>query len=110
MNLNTSPTVRAGTGSLLFTVLAIQILLLPAALAQSTTNQTTASATNQPVNLKEVVVTGRLTPTADTVGFAPLQTISAEEIQKTGATDVLSALLKLNPAVQRLGQLHRAEQ
>lgn len=93
----TSPTVHAATGSVLFRVFAIQILMLSAALAQTTTNQTTTPATNEPVKLQEVVVTGRLTPTADTVGPAPLQTISAQDIQKTGATDVLGVLLKLNP-------------
>lgn len=98
MNPATSPPFYSSTGSALFRVLAIQILILPAVLAQTTTNQTTPAATSEPVKLPEVIVTGRLTPTTDSVGPAPLQTITAEDIQKTGALDIMSALLKINPS------------
>src|SRR5438445_12897882 len=39
--------------------------------------------------MKPVVVTGSYIPTAETVGPAPVQTITAVQIEKVGAQDVL---------------------
>jgi iron complex outermembrane receptor protein len=82
---------------LLTSLAACQILTPPAASAQTATNLTTDITNTAPILLEDVVVTGRLTPTADTVGPAPVQIISAEDIRKAGTMDVLSTLLKLNP-------------
>src|SRR2546430_16518979 len=70
-------------------VLGIQMLALPVALAQQ--------ATNQPVKLEKTVVTGSLIPTAETVGPAPVDIVSAERIQQVGSQDVLATLKTLNP-------------
>lgn len=82
---------------LLSSLAAMQILTPPAASAQTSTNLTTDFTNTAPILLEDVVVTGRLTPTADTVGPAPLQIISSEDIRKAGTMDVMSTLLKLNP-------------
>lgn len=76
---------------------ACQFLTAASLPAQTATNQTDTVTNSQPVKLEDVVVTGRLTPTADTVGPAPVQTITSEDIRKAGTTDVLGTLLKLNP-------------
>ena len=47
--------------------------------------------------LTPVVVTGSLIPTTELVGPAPVNTISAEEIEKSGAQDVLALVKKLDP-------------
>jgi iron complex outermembrane receptor protein len=78
-------------------IVATQTLALLSVQAQTVTNQAVAVTNNTPIDLGEVVVTGRLTPTADTVGPYPLQTITSEDIQKAGTMDVLSTLVKLNP-------------
>src|SRR5882672_5691174 len=46
--------------------------------------------------MKPVVVTGSYIPTAETVGPAPVQTITAAEIQKVGAQDVLDLVKKVS--------------
>src|SRR5438876_3848857 len=46
--------------------------------------------------MKPVVVTGSYIPTAETVGPAPVQTISAAEIEKVGAQDVLDLVKKVS--------------
>src|SRR5437762_10983389 len=70
-------------------VLGIQMLALPVALAQQ--------ATNAPVKMEKTVVTGSLIPTAETVGPAPVDVVSAERIQQVGSQDVLATLKALNP-------------
>jgi iron complex outermembrane receptor protein len=57
-----------------------------------------AQDTNQPTKMKPVVVTGSYLPTAETVGPAPIETVSAADIQKVGATDVLDLLKRLSPS------------
>ena len=65
-------------------------LLAASGLAQQSTNQTE--------QLKPVIVTGSYIPTAETVGPAPVDVISAADIEKTGSRaeafeDILWALL-----------------
>ena len=57
---------------------------------------TLAQETN-PAQLPAVVVTGSLIPTAETVGAAPVQTVSAAEIERVGAVDVLELVKKVSP-------------
>src|SRR5437016_3695894 len=66
----------------------IQMLTLPVALAQETTNQ--------PVKMEKTVVTGSLIPTAETVGPAPVDVIGAEKIQQVGSKDILLTLKALS--------------
>src|SRR5437879_2263817 len=54
-----------------------------------------AQYTNATV-MKPVVITGSYIPTAETVGPAPVQTISAAEIEKVGAQDVLDLVKKVS--------------
>lgn len=54
-------------------------------------------STNKTEQLKPVVVTGSYIPTAETVGPAPVETITAADIEKTGSQDVLQLLTKLSP-------------
>lgn len=58
-----------------------------------------------PTELKPVVVTGSLIPTAETVGPAPVEVVSAEDIKETGALDVLSALQKISTAFAGNGNI-----
>src|SRR5438093_13480528 len=74
--------VRSAVRRLLYSTLGIQMLALPAAYAQTATNQ-------GPVKLERTVVTGSLIPTAETVGPAPVEAISGAKIEKAGATDGL---------------------
>jgi len=67
-----------------------QLAVLPALFGQGTT-------TPIPTEMKPVIVTGSLIPTAETVGPAPVDTIAVEQIQKVGQQDVLATLKKLNP-------------
>src|SRR5437763_14210786 len=46
--------------------------------------------------MKPVVVTGSYIPTAETVGPAPVQTITAAEIEKGGDQDVLDVVKKVS--------------
>src|SRR2546425_3776337 len=46
--------------------------------------------------MKPVVVTGSYIPTAETVGPAPVQTITAAQIEKVGAQDVLDLVKKVS--------------
>src|SRR5437588_7560365 len=57
-----------------------------------------AQDTNAPTRIKPTVVTGSLIPTAETVGPAPVDTVSAADIQKTGSQDILTSLKALDPA------------
>src|SRR5437867_3866770 len=56
-----------------------------------------AQDTNAPTRLKPTVVTGSLIPTAETVGAAPVDIITAADIERMGATDVLDLVKKLSP-------------
>src|SRR6266702_3425965 len=47
--------------------------------------------------MKPVVVTGSYIPTAETVGPAPVETISAAQIERVGAQDVLDLVKKISP-------------
>src|SRR5882672_4131888 len=48
--------------------------------------------------MKPVVITGSYIPTAETVGPAPVQTITAAEIERVGAQDVLDLVKKVSTA------------
>lgn len=74
----------------------IAAMLAPAAWAQDT---------NAPAEMKPVVVTGSLIPTAETVGVAPVETVGTEAIQKAGSQDVLATLKKLSPAFSGNGNI-----
>ena len=69
------------------TALILTLASAPLALAQDT---------NAPTTLKPIVVTGSYIPTAETVGPAPVQTITAVEIEKVGAQDVLELVKKVS--------------
>ncbi len=62
-------------------------------------------ATNEPVKLEKVVVTGSNIPTADTVGPSPVETISAVDIEKTGSQDVLQLLKKISTSFAGAGNV-----
>lgn len=78
------PHVMAGLASSL-------VLTLPA-VAQDT------SITNAPTTMKPTVVTGSYIPTAETVGPAPIQTLSSEAISQAGQSDTLQTLMRLTPS------------
>jgi len=64
--------------------------------------------TNAAVQMKPTVVTGSLIPTAETVGPAPIETVSTADIQKTGTQDILTALRTLSPAFSGSANLGQA--
>jgi hypothetical protein len=53
--------------------------------------------TEAPEQLKPTIVTGSYIPTAETVGPAPVQTLSSESIEQAGTADPLMTLKKLVP-------------
>jgi iron complex outermembrane receptor protein len=61
--------------------------------------------TPEPQRLKEVIVTGSNIPTADEVGAVLVKTIGQQEIQASGATDVLDILKKATPGFVGNGNL-----
>src|SRR4051794_13685738 len=63
-----------------------------------------AQDTNATV-MKPVVVTGSLIPTAETVGPAPVQTITAADIQRIGSQDVLDLVKKVSTAFAGNGNI-----
>jgi len=67
------------------------LVLLPAAYAQGDTNA--------PVQLKPVVVTGSLIPTAETVGSAPVETYTAESIARQGAVNIEQVIKRMPAAI-----------
>lgn len=71
--------------------------LIFSALCVSTLTVSAADDTNKVQQMAPIVVTGSLIPTAETVGPAPVDTISPVEIQKTGSQDVLAVLKALTP-------------
>jgi len=64
-------------------------------IAQSAWSQ---EGTNVPTQLKPTVVTGSYIPTAETVGPAPVETVTAAQILRTGEEDVRLVLKKLSPS------------
>src|SRR5258708_26938991 len=58
-----------------------------------------AQDTNAPGRMKPTVVTGSYIPTADTVGPSPVETVSPAQIEKTGTTDLLTALKSISTAL-----------
>ncbi len=70
-----------------------------------TLNYARAEETNAPTKLKPTIVTGSLIPTAETVGPAPVDTVSVEDIQRTGQQDILSVLTKIDPAFSGSGNI-----
>jgi len=62
-------------------------------------------ATNGPTRIRPTIVTGSLIPTAETVGPAPLDVLSAIDIQRTGQQDILAVLTKLEPAFSGSGNI-----
>src|SRR3569832_770779 len=83
------------------------LLLGLAAFAVATTPSFAQVDTNT-ATMKPVVVTGSLIPTAETVGIAPVDTVSSQDIAKTGVQDVLAALKVLDPAFTGSGNLGQA--
>lgn len=57
-----------------------------------------AQDTNAPTVMQPTVITGSYIPTAETVGPAPLQTLSTESIAQAGQADPLLTLKKLVPS------------
>ena len=86
-----------------FAIGFVTVLALAGAARAQDTNAPTEQNTSAPTELKRVVVTGSLIPTAETVGPAPVETISAAEIEKVGAQDVLQLVKRLSPAFQGNG-------
>src|SRR6185436_4816254 len=89
--------IRSTIRRALYATLGIPMLALPVALGQQATNQTAVATSDQPVKMEKTVVTGSLIPTADTVGPAPVDIISAQKIEQIGSQDVLATLKALNP-------------
>ena len=61
--------------------------------------------TNAPTKVKKIVVTGSNIPTAETVGSSPVETITSEAIDKSGAADVLDVLKKLSTSFAGQGNI-----
>src|SRR5262245_55858744 len=59
--------------------------------------------TNAPTVMKPTVVTGSYIPTAETVGPAPVQTLTSTEIDQAGTSDALLTLKKLVPGFNGAG-------
>src|SRR6266566_2644360 len=90
--------IRSTIRRALYVTLGIPMLALPVALGQQATNQSAAATGEQPVKMEKTVVTGSLIPTAETVGPAPVQTLSNEAISQAGTADALLTLKKLVPS------------
>lgn len=58
-----------------------------------------------PTEMKKTVITGSLIPTADTVGVAPVETVSSVDIQKVGGTDILQTLKALSTSFSGNGNI-----
>jgi iron complex outermembrane recepter protein len=61
--------------------------------------------TNAPKEFTKTVVTGSLIPTADTISLEPINTVTAEEIEKTGEQDVLAVLKSLDASFSGNGNI-----
>src|SRR6266566_6000539 len=97
MSNNLHNQIRSTVRRALYGTLGIPMLALPVALAQQATNQTVAATGEKPVKMEKTVVTGSLIPTAETVGPAPVDVVSADSIQKIGTADVLQTLKRITP-------------
>src|SRR5260221_5203687 len=64
-----------------------------------------AQDTNAPTVMKPTVITGSYIPTAETVGPAPVNTISSMQIQQSGQQDILATLERLDPAFSGSGNI-----
>ena len=80
---------------------ALGAALAGAALLGSTAQAETTNATELPA----VVVTGSYIPTAETVGAAPVETVTAAQIEKVGAQDVLELVKKLSASFSGNGNV-----
>src|SRR5438552_2288339 len=105
MSNNLQNHVRSTIRRALYGTLGIPMLALPVALAQQATNQTAAATGEKPVKMEKTVVTGSLIPTAETVGPAPVDIVSAEKIQQVGSQDVLATLKALNASFSGNGNI-----
>jgi iron complex outermembrane receptor protein len=56
-----------------------------------------AQSTTAASTLPSVLITGSLIPTAETIGPAPVQTVTTAEIERVGAQDVLELVKKVSP-------------
>ena len=63
--------------------LGAQLFAVPALMAQSGA---------APTEMKKQTVTGSLIPTADSVGVAPVETVTVADIENVGGTDILATL------------------
>jgi len=97
MSNNLQNHIRSTIRRALYGTLGIPMLALPVALAQQATNVTASATGEKPVKMEKTVVTGSLIPTAETVGPAPVQTLSTEAINQAGTADALLTLKKLVP-------------
>src|SRR6266576_185963 len=91
--------IRSTIRRALYATLGIPMLVLPVAMAQQATNQTAAATSEPPTKLEKTVVTGSLLPTAETVGPAPVDVVSAQQIQTLGTQDPLNTLRKYSPGI-----------
>jgi iron complex outermembrane receptor protein len=85
--------------------LAANAFGVPAVVAQQA--DAAPAVEGEPIQMEKIVVTGSLLPTAETVGPAPMDTLTTESIQQVGSSDVLAALKKLTPVMSgnnNLGQ------
>src|SRR6266480_3761324 len=82
MRNNLQNQIRSTIRRAIYATLGIPLLAVPIALGQQATNQVAAAKTEKPVKMEKTVVTGSLIPTAETVGPAPVQAISIEDVQK----------------------------
>src|SRR5437868_12336299 len=57
---------------------------------------TAAFAQTNATVMKPVVITGSYIPTAETVGPAPVQTITAAQIEQVGSQDILDLVKKVS--------------
>ena len=76
--------------------LGAQLFAVPALMAQSAT---------APTEMKKQTVTGSLIPTADSVGVAPVETVTVADIEKVGGTDILATLKALSSSFSGNGNI-----
>lgn len=66
-----------------------------------------AQDASKPEEMKPIVVTGSLLPTAETVGATPVETFSYEQIERTGA-ETVSQLIRKLPIFMGAGNFNEA--
>lgn len=64
-----------------------------------------AQTNTNTAQLPSVLITGSLIPTAETVGPAPVNTVTTTDLEHAGQQDVLSSLIKLDPAFSGSGNI-----